>query len=54
MVVLALLVTILTLAGEGRRPRFAVREVLTLLAWTVPGLVGGTVLLRVVPERALE
>ncbi len=53
MVVLAFVVTSLTVAGEGRRPRVPVAEVAALIAWTVPGLLAGALALRVVPERAL-
>jgi uncharacterized membrane protein YfcA len=54
MAVLALLVTVLILAGERRRPRADAREVVALVSWTVPGLLVGTVVLRVVPEHALK
>ncbi len=54
IVVLAMLIAVLTLAGERRRPRPDLREAGWLVAWTLPGLVAGAFLLRVVPERAFE
>jgi uncharacterized membrane protein YfcA len=54
IVVLALVITALTLVGERRRPRIDARETSALVAWTVPGLLAGALVLRAVPERALE
>jgi uncharacterized protein len=54
VVVLALVVSALVLAGERRRPRIELRETIALVAWAVPGLLAGVLLLRAVPERALE
>jgi uncharacterized membrane protein YfcA len=53
MVVLALVVTVLTLAGERRRPRIDRREALSLVGWSLPGLLIGVLVLRLVPERGL-
>lgn len=54
IVVLAFIVGVFIVAGERRRPRVDAREVVALVGWSLPGLVAGAVLLKVVPERALE
>jgi uncharacterized protein len=54
MMVLALVITVLVLAGERRRPRADVREAVAIVAWTVPGLLLGTLVLRFTPEHALK
>lgn len=54
MVVLAIVVSTLTLAGERRRPRADPRETLALVAWSLPGMVGGAILLEAAPQRALK
>ena len=53
MVLLALVVTLLTLAGERRRPHIDRREAVGLVAWSLPGLLVGVLVLRLVPERGL-
>jgi uncharacterized protein len=45
---------VLTLTAERRRPRPLLGEVALLTAWSLPGLAAGAVLLRAVPERAIE
>jgi uncharacterized membrane protein YfcA len=54
IVVLALLITTLTLLAERRRPQVDGAEAIALVGWTVPGLVAGALVLRAVSERALE
>lgn len=54
MVVLAILVSTLTLAGERRRPRADIRETVTLVAWSLPGLFAGALVLEAAPQRALK
>ena len=53
MVLLALVVTLLTLAAERRRPHIDRREAVALVAWSLPGLLVGVLVLRLVPERGL-
>ena len=50
---LSVLVNLLTLATEGRRPR-VLRDVPLLLAWSVPGSLAGVAVLRAVPDVALQ
>jgi uncharacterized protein len=54
IVILALVVTGLTLVGEGRRLQIDAREAVALVTWSVPGLLAGAFLLGAAPERALE
>ncbi len=54
IVVLAVVITVLMLAAERRRPQIEAREAIALVAWATPGLVAGAIALRLVPERALE
>src|SRR5918992_3467616 len=54
IIVLALIVSALTLAGEHRRPRPNTREAVALVGWSLPGLLAGALLLGVAPERALK
>jgi hypothetical protein len=53
MVVLALIVAVLSLAGERRRPRIDRRETVALVGWSLPGLLVGVLVLRLVPEQGL-
>lgn len=54
IVILALIVTALTLAAERRRPRVDARETVVLVGWSVPGLLVGALLLGALPERGLK
>jgi uncharacterized membrane protein YfcA len=45
---------LLTLAGEGRRPRVRRGDALALVGWALPGLVLGALALRALPDRALS
>ncbi len=53
-VLLALVVNLLTLATERRRPAVLTREAAALVAWSVPGLAAGALALRELPERPLS
>jgi uncharacterized membrane protein YfcA len=53
IVVLALVITTLTLVVEHRRPQVDARETIALVGWTLPGLVAGALVLRVASERPL-
>lgn len=51
---LAALVNLLTLATEGRRPAPLRRDSAWLLAWSVPGALGGVVALRALDDVLLQ
>jgi uncharacterized membrane protein YfcA len=51
---LGLVLNLLVLLGERRRPRVAWREVLPILVAVAPGAVGGVILLRGLPKPALQ
>ena len=51
---LSLEVNLLTLATEGRRPHPLLREVAVLLAWSVPGMALGVVVLRAADASVLQ
>ena len=53
-VLLGLLTNALVLATERRRPVVLKRDAVLLVAWAVPGLVLGAIVLREVPERPLS
>jgi uncharacterized membrane protein YfcA len=53
-VLLGLLTNGLLLATERRRPVVLKRDAVVLVAWAVPGLVVGAIVLRAVPERPLS
>lgn len=53
-VLLGLLTNGLLLATERRRPVVLARDAVVLVAWSVPGLVLGAIVLREVPERPLS
>lgn len=53
-VLVALVLNGLTVAGERRRPRVRVRDALSLLAWSLPGLALGAIALRELPDRLLS
>jgi uncharacterized membrane protein YfcA len=52
--VVAIMLNSLTLATERRRPQVLVRDAVALVAWSLPGIVLGVVVLRVVPEQPLS
>ena len=54
LLVLGLEVNVLTLGTEGRRPRPLRRSLVTMLAWAAPGAFLGVVVLRALPEVALQ
>ena len=54
LIVLGLLVNLMTLGTEGRRPQPLVRESLTMLAWAVPGVFVGLLALRALDSTALQ
>jgi uncharacterized membrane protein YfcA len=51
---LGLVLNVLVLIGERRRPRVAWREVMPILVAVAPGAVGGVLLLRGLPKPALQ
>lgn len=53
-IVVAIVLNTLTLAGERRRPEVLVRDATALVAWSVPGIALGVLVLRAVPERPLS
>jgi uncharacterized membrane protein YfcA len=53
-IVVAILLNSLTLAGERRRPQVLVRDAWSLVAWSLPGIALGVLLLREVPEQPLS
>jgi uncharacterized protein len=54
LILLGLVVNLMTLGTEGRRPQPLVRESLTMLAWAVPGVFAGALALRVLDKTALQ
>ena len=54
LIVLGLLVSLMTLGTEGRRPQPLVRDSLTIVAWAVPGVVAGLLALRALDSTALQ
>ena len=54
LILLGLVVNLMTLGTEGRRPQPLVRESLTMLAWAVPGVFVGALALRVLDKTALQ
>ena len=52
--VLAIVVNVLTLGTEGRRPVPLRRDTALLLAWSVPGALGGVAFLRAVDDVVLQ
>ncbi|MEA2148907.1 MAG: uncharacterized protein QOD69_737 [Solirubrobacteraceae bacterium] len=53
-VLVAMLLNLLTLAGERRRPQVRAGDAAALLAWSLPGLAVGAVALRALSERLLS
>lgn len=54
IVATGVVVDVLVLAADGRRPQPRGRDVLSLGLWSAPGLVGGALLLRVLPNAVLQ
>jgi uncharacterized membrane protein YfcA len=54
LIVLGLLVNLMTLGTEGRRPQPLVRDSLSILAWAVPGVAAGLLALRSLDATALQ
>ena len=54
LILLGLIVNLMTLGTEGRRPQPLVRDSLTMLAWAVPGVVAGLLALRALDSAALQ
>ncbi len=54
LIVLGLLVNLLTLGTEGRRPRPLVGDSLRILAWAVPGVAAGLLVLHSLDATALQ
>ena len=54
LILLGLLVSLMTLGTEGRRPEPLVRESLTMLAWAIPGVFAGLLALRALDSTALQ
>ena len=54
LLALGLVVNLLTLATEGRRPQPLVSDTLRLLAWSLPGVVLGVIALRSLDATALQ
>jgi uncharacterized membrane protein YfcA len=54
LLVLGLVVNLLTLATEGRRPQPLVGDTVRMLAWALPGVVVGVIALRSLDSTALQ
>jgi uncharacterized membrane protein YfcA len=54
IVATGVVVDVLVLAADGRRPEPRVSDVLSLGAWSLPGLLLGALLLRELPSAALQ
>ena len=54
LILLGLVVNLMTLGTEGRRPQPLVRESLVMLAWGVPGVFAGVLLLNALGTTALQ
>jgi uncharacterized membrane protein YfcA len=54
LIVLGLLVNLMTLGTEGRRPQPLVRDSVKILAWAVPGVAAGLLALRSLDSTALQ
>jgi uncharacterized membrane protein YfcA len=52
-VLVAMVLNLMTLAGERRRPQVRAGDASALLAWSLPGLALGALALRDLPERVL-
>jgi uncharacterized protein len=54
MILLGLEVSLLTLLTEGRRPEPVWRDVIAVVAWSLPGALAGVAVLRALDEVALQ
>ena len=54
LIVLGLVVNLMTLGTEGRRPRPLARDSLVILGWAVPGVAAGVVALQALGSTALQ
>jgi uncharacterized protein len=54
LILLGLLVNLMTLGTEGRRPQPLVRDSAKILAWAVPGVAAGLLALRSLDSTALQ
>jgi uncharacterized protein len=54
LILLGLIVNLMTLGTEGRRPQPLVRDSLVMLAWGIPGVVAGVFALRALDSASLQ
>ncbi|MBA2516478.1 MAG: hypothetical protein H0V22_04050 [Solirubrobacterales bacterium] len=54
IVATGIVVDVLVLIADGSRPQSSARDVLSLAAWSPPGLGLGAVLLRILPVASLQ
>ena len=54
LIALGLIVNLMTLGTEGRRPQPLVRDALLILLWGIPGVVVGVLALRALDSTALQ
>ena len=54
LILLGLIVNLMTLGTEGRRPQPLVRDSLIMLAWGIPGVVVGVFALRALDSTSLQ
>jgi uncharacterized membrane protein YfcA len=54
LIVVGFVSNALTLAAEGRRPRPSMRDVVVLVAWSLPGALAGVAVLRALSPQALQ
>ena len=54
LILLGLVVNLMTLGTEGRRPQPLLRDSLTMLAWAVPGVFAGLLALQALDATALQ
>lgn len=54
IMVVGVVLDVLVLLADGRRPQPRARDVVALTVWSLPGFAAGAVLLRVLPASALQ
>jgi len=54
LILLGLIVNLMTLGTEGRRPQPLVRDALIMLGWGIPGVVAGVFALRALDSTSLQ